>query len=222
MARSRAIRRELTPSEASARIPGMTENGASHYQPAAPPPYLLEVARERAIRLLTDGYAYDAITMEEFERRLGQMSHADSPRAIDALVADLAPAAGVFGAANAPMPAVPGEGRILAIMNETRRRGPWQVPELLRVKAFMSDVKLDLRYAILPASCLIDVAAFMANVSIIVPPRLVVDVDVGSFMATIGNDADAIANASYILPHVRVRGSAFMAEVQVKVRAPRR
>ena len=118
----------------------------------------------------------------------------------------------------APTTLVPTEGRILGVMNETRRQGHWQVPEVLRVKAFMSDVTIDLRYALLPASCLIDVAACLAEVSIIVPSRLVVDFDVGSFMAEVRNDARALAGASYILPHLRVRGSAFLAEVRVRVR----
>ena len=48
-------------------------------------------ARERAIALLTDGYAYDALTEAEFEWRLGELMRAESTAAIDALVSDLAP-----------------------------------------------------------------------------------------------------------------------------------
>ena len=61
----------------------------------------LDDARARAVRLLTDGFAYDAITVEEFEWRLDRLSRADSPPALDALVADLA---------RAGSPLVPGMG----------------------------------------------------------------------------------------------------------------
>ncbi|MEP6732207.1 MAG: hypothetical protein ABJE10_16295, partial [bacterium] len=53
-----------------------------------------EDARERAIRLLTDAYAYDVITDVEFERRLGQLTLTATPAMIDSLVADLAQPAG--------------------------------------------------------------------------------------------------------------------------------
>ena len=187
--------------------------------PGAPPTSSLDAARERAIRLLTDGFAYDVITVDEFEWRLGQLSHADSPRAIDALVADLGvPAHGLTGPTHASAPPAAAEGRILGIMSETRRMGPWRVPQALRVKAVMSDVKIDLRYAVIPAVCTIDVSAIMANVSFIVPPSLVVDFDVTSIMASARNDARAVASVGYILPHVRIRGSAIMSEVRVRVR----
>jgi hypothetical protein len=179
----------------------------------------LHDARERAVRLLTDGFAYDVITVEEFEWRLGQMSHAESAQEIDALVADLATSSALLSTAPVRwMPApVPVEGRILGIMSETRRVGPWRVPQTLRVKAIMSDVKIDLRYAIVPPGCTIDVSAIMSNVAFLVPPGMIVDFDVSSIMAAAGNDVRAEGNG-YVLPHVRIRGSAFMAEVRAKVR----
>ena len=179
----------------------------------------LHDARERAVRLLTDGFAYDVITVEEFEWRLGQMSHAESAQEIDALVADLATSSALLSTSPVRgMPApVPAEGRIVGIMSETRRTGPWRVPQKLRVKAIMSDVKIDLRYAIVPPGCTIDVTAIMANVSFIVPLGTIVDFDVSSVMAAAGNDVRA-TGSGYVVPHVRIRGSAFMAEVRVKVR----
>jgi hypothetical protein len=177
-------------------------------------------SRERAIRLLTDGYAYDAITEEEFEWRLGQLSHADSPAAIDALVADLAtasqtglaPGTGYSAAARL-------EGRIIGIMSETRRQGPWRVPRKLRVFALMSDVRLDLRYAAIPDGCTISVMAIMANVSLIVPPGLAVDFDVTPVMASTRNDAKELESPGYRVPHVHVQGAAVMSEVRVRVRS---
>jgi hypothetical protein len=178
----------------------------------------LDEARERAIRLLTDGFAYDVITVDEFEWRLGQLGQADTPRAIDALVADL----GTPGQAPAdPRPAggmAATEGRILGVMSAIRREGPWRVPQRLRVKAVMCEIRIDLRYAVLPPGCTIDVSALMANVQVIVPPGVVVDFDVGSFMATTRNDVRAQRLDGYLQPHVRINGSAVMAEVRVRVK----
>jgi hypothetical protein len=198
----------------------MTPPPAPLLAPSALTAYAIDDARERAIRLLTDGYAYDVISEEEFEWRLGQLSNAGSPQAIDALVADLAaPGQALAGALPSLPPRVATEGRILGIMSETRRVGPWHVPQALRVKAVMSDMKIDLRYAVLPPSCTIDVAAVMASVSFIAPPGLVVDFDVSSIMSSARNDAGAGPGAGYVLPHIRIRGSAVMAEVRVRVRA---
>ena len=186
---------------------------------AGTPSASLDEARERAIRLLTDGFAYDVITVEEFERRLGLLSHADTPRAIDALVADLGTPART-GLVPGPMAAAAAaEGRILGIMSQTRREGPWRVPQRLRVKAVMSEVRVDLRYAVIPPGCTIDVSAIMANVHVIVPPGMVVDFDVTPIMASARNDVRAQALDGYLQPEVRIVGSAVMAEVRVKVRA---
>jgi hypothetical protein len=178
----------------------------------------LDEARERAIRLLTDGFAYDAISVEEFEWRLGQLSHADTPRAIDALVADLG-TPGPGAVATRPTSLIaPAEGRVIGIMSETRREGPWRVPQRLRVKAVMSEVRIDLRYAVLPVPCTIDVSAIMANVHFIVPPGMVVDFDVTPIMASARNDVRAQRLDGHLQPHVHIRGSAIMAEVRVRVR----
>ena len=188
-------------------------------QPGRPSPSL-DDARERAIRLLTDGYAYDVISEEEFEWRLGRLSHADNPNAVDALVSDLAvpiitsPSAQVRPAALAPA-----EGRILSVMSDSRREGPWRLPQRLRIVAVMSSVRVDLRYAVIPPACTIEVAAVMANVSFIVAPGMPVEFDVSPFMGATRNDATIAGPAGYRVPQVTVRGTAFMSEVRVRLRA---
>jgi hypothetical protein len=179
----------------------------------------LDDARERAIRLLTDGFAYDVISVDEFEWRLGRLGQSDSAAAMDALVADLVmPSRALAGPESAGPASVPSEGRILGIMSETRRVGPWRVPQHLRVNAVMSEVTVDLRSALIPRACSIDVTAVMANVKFIVPPGLVVDFDVGAFMGAASNDERAVPGDAFALPDLHIRGSAIMAEVRVRVR----
>jgi hypothetical protein len=200
--------------------------------PSAPTPepgsvqaLAVDQARERAIRVLSDGYAYDALTEDEFEWRLGQLSFANSPAEVQALIADL-PSAGAnpltaayAGGTYAGVPAPPAE-RIRGIMSEVRREGPWRLPLRLEVKAVMSNVRLDLRRAVIPPGCLIEVRAVMAEVQIIVPPGLPVELDVSPIMGTARNDSTSYPVAAGA-PTVRVNGSAFMAQVRVRVREMR-
>jgi hypothetical protein len=175
-------------------------------------------ARERAIRLLTDAYAYDVITDFEFERRLGQLSLAVPPAAIDSLVADLSQRSGLVRDPVPGLSLAPREGKIVGFMSETRRKGPWRVPQRLLVRAVMSDMKIDLRYAAIPAGCSIEVKAVMANVSLIVPPGLVVAFNVDPFLSSARSDADGGSLEGHGLAHVHVYGSAIMSEVRVRVR----
>ena len=78
--------------------------------------------------------------------------------------------------------------------------------------------RLPLRYAVIPPECLIDVTAIMANVSFIVPPGFVVDFDVTPIMASARSDPRATGTSVYEVPRVRIRGSAIMSEVRVRVR----
>jgi hypothetical protein len=186
----------------------------SPLRPISPP---VHDSRERAIQLLTDAYAYDEISEFEFERRLAQLSAAATPGTINSVVADLAQRSGLVRDAVPGYLPAPIQGKIVGFMSETRRKGPWRVPQHLQIRAIMSDVKVDLRYAAIPPGCVIEVRAFMASVAIIVPPGLDVAFNVNPFMGAAGSDAD-----DGMLPgvsHVHVHGSAFMAEVRVRVRA---
>jgi hypothetical protein len=178
-------------------------------------PLPLEEARERAVRLLSDGYAYDKLSETEFEWRLGRLSTMDSPAAVDALVADLVapptPAA-------ASVTVTEDEGRIVAVMSQTRREGPWTVPRQLRVLALMSEVRIDLRNAAIPDGCTIEISSIMANVKLVVPPDLSVDFDVTPVMASVENEAADHGAPAWGAPRLRIRGMALMAEVRVEVR----
>ena len=75
-----------------------------------------DASRERAIRILTDAYAYELITDFEFERRLQHLGAAASPSSIDAVVADLSAPGGT---GREPVSAygryAPSEGRIVGM-----------------------------------------------------------------------------------------------------------
>jgi hypothetical protein len=194
--------------------PAPRSSAASY--PGALSPLPLAEARERAIRLLSDGYAYDALTEEEFEWRLGQLNRAMTAEGIDALVADLIAPPAVQSRPGSHPVLVPEEGRIAAIMGDTRRDGQWTVPRLLRVRAVMSSVRLDFRNALIPEQCTVDVSAIMSNVAIIVPPEMSVDMDVSAVLSNARNSANL--GPAYGAPRIRIVGSAIMAEVRARAR----
>jgi hypothetical protein len=211
----------MTPSESS---PAAAAPVPSPVQQAA-----LEAARERAIRLLTDRFADDTLTVDDFEARLDRMYLAQSPADLDAITADLVgqptPAPGqrvAVPAAYAPrLPAIPSDvppiRRVLALMSESRHGGRFAVPQRLDVVAVMGDLMLDLRDAVLTSGfCEIDVIAVMANVKVLVPPGVIVEGMVTSFMAAYGNDAEDDGRLSANAPRIRLTGIAVMAEVRVR------
>jgi hypothetical protein len=174
-------------------------------------------ARERAIALLTDAYAYDTLTEAEFEWRLGELLRGESASAMDALVADLTGGRLPAVRSESAPSSAPLEGRIVGFMSESRRKGPWRVPHHLKVLAVMSNIVVDLRYAVVPSDCAIEITAIMANVTLIVSPTMVVDFDALPIMGTARSEALTLTASGARAP-VRVHGTAFMAEVRVKVR----
>lgn len=113
---------------------------------------------------------------------------------------------------------VPPERRILAMIGEVRRVGQWLVPKLLRVRAFLGEVKVDLRGSAIPEGFTLDARAYGSRVTLIVPPGVRVMFDVFSFMGNAINQAHEPTAFDSAGPVVRVLGSAYLGEIRVLVR----
>lgn len=195
----------------------------------------LDAARERVVRLLTDRYADDTLTVEAFEARLDRMHALTSVEALDAMANELTaaganavrPAARIVPSAppalDARLPAyVPARAplappdRVVAILSNTRRTGAWEVPEHVGAVSVMSELLLDLRDSRLPGACAIEVFALMGNVKLRLPPGAQVRVEVSSVMANVDDRTERrVAGGMQDGPVVRVTGVAIMAEVKV-------
>jgi hypothetical protein len=179
----------------------------------------LEAARERTIRVLTDRFADDTLSLDEFETRLDRMYKATSPAELDALLREVearqprAVAIDVPGAYAATTPR-----RILAVMSSTKRTGRWALPRRLQTRAIMSELVLDLREVALPTGvCEIDVFVMMANLEILVPPGVVVEEMPLGVMANVENDAVDDGTIRADAPRIRLVGTAIMSNVEVRV-----
>lgn len=190
----------------------------------------LSRAREQKISELSSHFANDDLTLEDLERRIERVYKAASVAELDAITADLrsvapavgrSPAAGAAPSSRGSTALVPNTGRILSIMGESRRMGRWQVPQRLEVVSVMSDMKIDLTQAVMPAGVVeIDMRVVMAACKVVVPPGMRVINELHALMASVHSKADdAVAGAgSAYAPTIRLTGFAVMAEVKVVVR----
>jgi predicted membrane protein len=119
---------------------------------------------------------------------------------------------------DAALAAVPPERRMLAIVGEARRVGRWVVPQCLRVRAILGEVKVDLRESPIPDGFTLDVTAVGSRVTLIVPPGVTVAFDVLAVLGNAINQAHETATPGSASPAVRVTGSAVLGEVRVLVR----
>ncbi|HEY4130850.1 MAG TPA: DUF1707 domain-containing protein [Gemmatimonadaceae bacterium] len=203
-----------------------------------PPPSLAR-AREQKISELSAHFANDDLSLDDLERRIERVYKASSIVDLDIITSDLPRATsvidprnpGAFGSdrlapqSSAVIPSTfeLAHGRMLAIMSSTRRTGRWAVPRDLRVVALMSDTKLDLTSASLPVGGFVDIdlTCVMASFRLIVPPEVRVVNEMHSIMADVRSGADEllpIASGRSTAPVVRLRGTALMADVKIKVR----
>jgi hypothetical protein len=116
---------------------------------------------------------------------------------------------------------VPERAGVTSVMSAASRNGEWVLPRLFRVVAVMAEVELDLSHVQLGAGVSdIEIVGVMSNVTIIVPHNLRVQCEghpvMGEFRLKSKVASAALADA----PLVRVRGTAFMAGVTVKVVDP--
>ena len=193
-------------------------------------------AREQKINELSVHFANDDLSLEDLERRIEQVYKAGSVAELESITADLTRAAAAPAPGPTQLPRLRGSGakattpavyqgtstRLLSLMSTTRRVGRWLVPPKLDVVAVMSDTKLDLTHAVLPAGVMdFEVRAVMASLKMIVPPGVRVMVDMHSVMSSVRSRADefdADVPPSPSAPVVRLTGYAVMADVQVVVR----
>jgi hypothetical protein len=94
------------------------------------------------------------------------------------------------------------------------------VPRLLRVRAFLGNVTVELRGNAIPDGCRVDVRARGSSVTVIVPPGVAVVFDVVAVLGGAVSRADEPGAPGGGAPVLRVTGSAACGEVRALVRGP--
>jgi hypothetical protein len=171
--------------------------------------------RERVVDLLQAGFADDHLSIEEFERRVAVAYQAKTSTELDALVADLAPAA--------VAPDVPPRTRITAFFSNTERNGAMAIQHYLEVVSILGNVELDLsdtKFA--PGLTVIAVSAVLGNVEITVPLGVRVECAGEAFFGNFEcKTADILGYPADAERVVRITGHSVFASVQIDAQPSR-
>jgi hypothetical protein len=183
--------------------------------PTMTPP-VSPAARERVIALLTDRYAQDHLSLDEFERRAAAAYAARTPDELAALTADLPN--GDVPATRASLPA----GHVGVVLGSIVR-DMHAVPRVLDVRTVLGNVELDLTHASF-ASGVTEIAlhAFMGNIEIQLPAHVGVEDHVsavlGSFEYRRHPRASSWVESSQVASVVRFTGRVTMSSAEVVIR----
>jgi len=177
--------------------------------------------RDLVVQRLSDQFAADRLTLEEFERRLDLAYQAQSPADLVALTADLSPLTAVTtspGGRHTGLrtgePEVTREFR--AALGNLERSGPMELPARLEVSARFAHVELDLSEATFLPFTEINIRCILGNVEITLPAGVRVENDgqgfLGSFSCHVAPGAMPMVGTA---PIVRVTGRVVLGNVEV-------
>ena len=175
--------------------------------------------RERVIAELTERFAHDHLTIDEFERRAAAAYAATTPAALTLLTADFHhPIAPVVTRSSAP------PMQIGAVLGSVVKQGLMEMPDRLEVRSIAGNVELDLTRSHFPPGITeISVRAFMGNIEIQLPANVGLEDHVstvlGSFEYRRQPRAASWAAGSGVSSVVRFTGRVVMSSVEVVVRA---
>ena len=166
--------------------------------------------RDRVIEQLSYGFATEHFEVEELERRLGLAQQAETPAALDALIADLAPTA----LTTQTTTLVPAK-KMRVIFGSVEKVGAWTVPPHLRARVFCGNLELDLRHAQLSDVTTIEIDVTMGNVEVLVPAGVAVEIDADPTLASIEDET----NPGVVTKLVRIVGSVTLGSLEVETLA---
>ena len=183
----------------------------------APP--VSPAARERVIALLTDRYAQDHLSLDEFERRAAAAYSARTPDDLATLTADLGDTGDTVPGVRPSLPAM-NVGVVLGSIV----RDMHAVPRALDVRTVLGNVELDLTHAsFAPGVTEISLHAFMGNIEIQLPPHVGVEDHVsavlGSFEYRRHPRATSWAESHHVTSVVRFTGRVTMSSAEVVIRS---
>lgn len=182
----------------------------------------LRHARDAALERLSQSFARDELSLDEFERRIDQAYASNAEAELEALVADLPAAspsalAHVPAAPLAPSARAPMRPRLaLAVFGNVERRVNGDIAPGATVSAVFGNVELDLRELALPPGVTeLHVQAVFGNVELTVPPTIAVECAgtpvFGSFASL-----DRRPRAGAGEPLLRIVGRAVFGNVEIK------
>jgi len=189
--------------------------------------------RQKAIDALCEHFANDALSVDEFERRVDQAHKAESLDDIRSLLADLPsgdlpvrredPQATAVQRPQASVPAtrVKDRGFMMAALGGVERKGRWIPARQNYAFSVLGGMTLDFREALLPpGETEVWIFAAMGGAEIIVPPGLPVECDGFALLGGFDYGEEAMVVPDPDTPLLRIRGFCLMGGVEVSTRRP--
>lgn len=195
----------------------MPNRTPDRYSPGFEPPAGFEARRQRAIDALTQAYASDLITVEEYEARAAAAAAADRPEELEDLVSDL-PASRPYAPSYPAYGSGEGTVSVACVMGDRRMTGNWLDSDRVNSFTLMGSTRLDLRDADLPESGPVRIEAFtlMGETVIVVPRELPVRLTAVPFMGEAVARRDVDQNVRGARRWVEISGLVVMGSVVVK------
>jgi Domain of unknown function (DUF1707)/Cell wall-active antibiotics response 4TMS YvqF len=192
-----------------------TDQPVDPHAPTLLPP-VSPAAREQVIAILTERYAQDHLTLEEFERRAAAAYAARTPSDLTALTADLG-----GSPPSADRPSLPAMN--VGVVLGSIVRDMYAVPRQVEVRTVLGNIELDLTHAsFAPGVTEIALHAFMGNIEIQLPANVGVEDHVsavlGSFEYRRHPRATSWAQSSRVASVVRFTGRVTMSSAEVVIR----
>jgi hypothetical protein len=189
--------------------------------------------RQKAIDALCEHFANDALSVEEFERRVDKAHKAESMAEVRKLLADLpsgdlpvrreevTTTAMERPQASVPASRVKERGFLLAALGGVSRRGRWIPARQTYAFSVLGGMTLDFREALLPpGETEVWIFSAMGGAEIIVPPGLPVECDGMAILGGFEHREDASVSEDPNAPLLRIRGLSVMGGVEVTTRYP--
>ncbi len=208
---------------------------SSHLQPreaGSPVQQVSAAARADTIDLLSEHFAQDHLTLDDFERRVTQAHAAKTTDALAVLLRDLptgnVPAkleggsgTAIQGRVSASVPAgrVRERDRTLSIFSETKRQGRWIPARETQVVSVFGSTVIDLREALLgPGETVIKCFSVLGSIEVIAPEGLYVEGRGSAFLGSFEQQQNSPASMRPDAPVVRVEGHAVLGSVEIEFR----
>lgn len=176
--------------------------------------------RDLVVQRLSEQFAADRLTLEEFERRVDLVYQAHSPAELAALTADLPALTAVTTSAVGRHTGLRTGAEVTrqfrAAFGSVERSGPMELTARLEVSAVFASVELDLREATFGPFTEISVRCIFGSVEITLPAGVRVENDGGGFLGSFSCQVAAGAMPMVgTAPVVRVTGRATFGSVEV-------
>jgi hypothetical protein len=189
--------------------------------------------RQQAIDALCEHFASDALSVEEFERRVDLAHKAESTEELRRLLQDLptgdlpirredvSPSRPPRAEATVPASRVKERAVMVAALGGVERKGRWIPARQNFSVAVMGGISLDFREALLPpGETEVWIFTLMGGAEIIVPPGLTVESDGVAILGSFEHREDVSVREDPNAPILCIKGFSLMGGVEVSVRYP--